>query len=120
MDFKEWLKEQEKTFVIAQIIGCVMLLFGLVYIFIHVGQKVSVTNLKPAINMVVGFFVALLGLILIAISYRIRWQHRVETKLNMLLWVTGMADEEESPCSGCCEECSEDCSNSEQEPKEEK
>lgn len=72
------------TFIIAQVLGCIMLVSGIVVILVQLPSKVSLANLKPLFNLLAGLAIAVIGLILVCISYRIRWMHRISKRLDSL------------------------------------
>lgn len=71
-----------KTFLIAQIAGLAFTLTGLVIVVIMAFQKVSVFNMKALFKMITGVVFALCGIILIGVSYGIRWKHRMVTRVG--------------------------------------
>ena len=50
----------------------------------NVGKGFVITNLKPIVLLVVGFFLFIIGAIIIDFTVRITWLRRLEQKLNSL------------------------------------
>ena len=71
-----------KTFLIAQIAGLVFMVTGLVIVVIMAFQKVSLFNMKALFKMITGVVFALCGIILIGVSYGIRWKHRMVERVS--------------------------------------
>ncbi len=71
-----------KTFLIAQILGLVLMVIGLVIVVIMAFQKVSLFNMKALFKMITGVVFALCGIILIGVSYGIRWKHRMVERVG--------------------------------------
>lgn len=67
----------KRTFIIAQIIGLSLTIVGLVIVIIMSQQKFGLTNLKPLFTMITGVVLALVGIIMIGVSYNIRWKRRM-------------------------------------------
>ena len=72
------------TFIAAQIAGLVLMVAGLVVIIIMAlsGKKFGLTNLKPLFTMITGIVLALVGIIMIGVSYGIRWKHRMVNRVT--------------------------------------
>ena len=73
-----------KTFLIAQIAGLVFTITGLVIVVIMAFQKVSLFNMKALFKMITGVVFALCGIILIGVSYGIRWKHRMVNRVGAI------------------------------------
>ena len=71
-----------KTFLISQIVGLAFMVIGLVIVVIMSFQKVSVFNMKALFKMITGVVFALCGIILIGVSYGIRWKHRMVERVG--------------------------------------
>ncbi len=71
-----------RSFIIAQIIGLVLTLVGLVIVIIMSQQKFGLTNLKPLFTMITGVVLAIVGLIIIGVSYNIRWKRRMLDRIT--------------------------------------
>ena len=71
-----------KTFVIAQIAGLALTAIGLTITIIMSGKKFGLTNLKPLFTLITGAVFALVGIIIVGVSYGIRWKHRMVTKVG--------------------------------------
>lgn len=71
-----------KTFVIAQISGLLLTVAGLIVIIIMSGKRFGLTNLKPLFTMITGVVIALVGIIMVGVSYGIRWKHRMVTRVG--------------------------------------
>ena len=71
-----------KTFVVAQISGLALTVAGLVVIIIMSTKKFGLTNLKPLFTMITGVVLALVGIIMVGVSYGIRWKHRMVTRMG--------------------------------------
>ena len=71
-----------RTFVVAQVAGLVMMLAGIVIVIIMAGQKFGLTNLKPLFTMITGVVFALVGIIMVGVSYGIRWKHRMVDRVS--------------------------------------
>lgn len=71
-----------KTFVIAQISGLALTAIGLTITIIMSGKKFGLTNLKPLFTLITGAVFALVGIIMVGVSYGIRWKHRMVTKVG--------------------------------------
>ena len=72
------------TFIAAQIGGLVLMAAGLVVIIVMAlsGKKFGLTNLKPLFTMITGVVLALVGIIMIGVSYGIRWKHRMVNRVT--------------------------------------
>lgn len=72
------------TFITAQIGGLVLMVAGLVVIIAMAlsGKKFGLTNLKPLFTMITGVVLALVGIIMIGVSYGIRWKHRMINRVT--------------------------------------
>ena len=72
------------TFIAAQIAGLVLMVAGLVVIIIMalLGKKFGLTNLKPLFTMITGIVLALVGIIMIGVSYGVRWKHRMVNRVT--------------------------------------
>ena len=46
------------------------------------GKKFGLTNLKPLFTMITGVVIALVGIIMVGVSYGIRWKHRMVTRVG--------------------------------------
>lgn len=73
-----------KTFLIAQIIGLAFMLTGLTIVVIMAFQKISVFNMKALFKMITGVVFALSGIILIGVSYTIRWKRRMIDRVTKI------------------------------------
>ena len=73
-----------KTFLIAQIIGLAFMLTGLTIVVIMSFQKISVFNMKALFKMITGVVFALSGIILIGVSYTIRWKRRMIDRVTAI------------------------------------
>jgi len=71
-----------RTFVVAQVAGLIMMLAGIVIIIIMAGKKFGLTNLKPLFTMITGVVFALVGIIMVGVSYGIRWKHRMVDRVS--------------------------------------
>lgn len=71
-----------KTFVIAQIAGLALTAIGLTITIIMSGKKFGLTNLKPLFTLITGAVFALVGIIIVGVSYGIRWKHRMVTRVG--------------------------------------
>ena len=65
-----------------QIAGLVLTVIGLVIVVIMAFQKVSLFNMKALFKMITGVVFALCGIILIGVSYGIRWKHRMVNRVS--------------------------------------
>ena len=72
------------TFIAAQITGLVLMVAGLIVIIIMAlsGKKFGLTNLKPLFTMITGIVLALVGIIMIGVSYGVRWKHRMVNRVT--------------------------------------
>ena len=73
-----------KTFLVAQIAGLAFTVIGLVIVVIMAFQKVSVFNMKALFKMITGVVFSLCGIILIGVSYGIRWKHRMVNRVEKI------------------------------------
>ena len=71
-----------KTFVIAQTAGLALTAIGLTITIIVSGKKFGLTNLKPLFTLITGAVFALVGIIMVGVSYGIRWKHRMVTRVG--------------------------------------
>ena len=71
-----------KTFVIAQTAGLALTAIGLTITIIMSGKKFGLTNLKPLFTLITGAVFALVGIIMVGVSYGIRWKHRMVTRVG--------------------------------------
>ena len=70
------------TFIVAQIGGLVMMTAGIIIICIMAGKKFGLTNLKPLFTMITGVVIAIVGIIMVGVSYGIRWKHRMVNRVS--------------------------------------
>ena len=73
-----------RTFVVAQVAGLVMLLAGITIVLIMAGKRVGLTNLKPLFTMITGAVFALVGIIMVGVSYGVRWKHRMVDRVSQI------------------------------------
>ena len=73
-----------RTFVVAQVAGLVMMLAGIVIVLIMAGKKFGLTNLKPLFTMITGVVFALVGIIMVGVSYGVRWKHRMVDRVTQI------------------------------------
>lgn len=71
-----------RTFVVAQSIGLLLTLAGLIIVLIMSGKKFGLTNLKPLFTMITGVVLALVGIIMVGVSYGIRWKRRMVDRVS--------------------------------------
>ena len=71
-------------FIAAQVVGLALTVIGLVTVVKMSQQKFGLTNLKPLFQMISGIVFAIVGVILIGVSYTIRWKHRVIKRLEAI------------------------------------
>ncbi len=71
-----------RSFIIAQIIGFTLTVVGLVIVIIMSQQKFGLTNLKPLFTMITGVVLAIVGLIIVGVSYNIRWKRRMLDRIT--------------------------------------
>lgn len=96
-------------FIAAQVVGLALTVIGLVTVVKMSQQKFGLTNLKPLFQMISGIVFAIVGVILIGVSYTIRWKHRVIKRLEAIEKALSL---QESKDAGT-EESSEDVASSE-------
>jgi len=73
-----------KTFLVAQLAGLVLTVIGLVIVIIMSFQKVSLFNMKALFKMITGAVFALCGVILIFVSYNVRWKHHMFSRVSAI------------------------------------
>ena len=78
------MKKYAKPFYIFATLGILLCLIGLILILANVGKSFAITNLKPIVTMAVGFFLFIIGAIVLDFTVRITWLRRLEQKLNSL------------------------------------
>ncbi len=78
------MKKYSPSFYIFISLGFLLCLAGLILILMNVGKGFVITNLKPIVLLVVGFFLFIIGAIIIDFTVRITWLRRLEQKLNSL------------------------------------
>jgi pilus assembly protein TadC len=78
------MKKYAKPFYIFAALGILLCLIGLILILANVGKQFAITNLKPIVTMAVGFFLFIIGAIVLDFTVRIAWLRRLEQKLNAL------------------------------------
>ena len=78
------MKKYSKPFYIFIALGLLLCLAGLILILLNVGKQFAITNLKPIVTMVVGFFLFIIGAIILDFTVRITWLRRLEQKLDSL------------------------------------
>ena len=78
------MKKYSPSFYIFISLGFLLCIAGLVLILMNVGKGFVITNLKPIVLLVVGFFLFIIGAIVIDFTVRITWLRRLEQKLNSL------------------------------------
>ena len=84
-----------KTFLIAQIVGLVFTIAGLVIVVYMSFQKVSVVKMNALFKMITGVVFALCGIILIGVSYGIRWKHRMINRVTEIEKKLGIQAEDD-------------------------
>lgn len=77
-------KVNSMTFIVAQLVGLSLMAIGIVVVVKMSGQKFGLTNLQPLFKMISGIVFAIVGVILVGVSYTIRWKHRVIDRLDSL------------------------------------
>lgn len=78
------MKKYSKVFIGFLAFGALLCVLGLVLILLNVGKPFAITNLKPIISLAVGFFLFIIGAIVLDFTVRISWMRRIEQKLEML------------------------------------
>lgn len=78
------MKKCSPVFIIFVILGTLLCIFGLVLMIVNLGKPFAITNLRPIVFLVAGFFVFIIGAIVIEMSFRIRWMRRIEKKVDQL------------------------------------
>ena len=78
------MKKYSPSFYIFISLGFLLCIAGLVLILMNVGKGFVITNLKPIVLLVVGFFLFIIGAIIIDFTVRITWLRRLEQKLNSI------------------------------------
>ena len=73
-----------RTFVVAQVAGLVMMLAGITIVLIMAGKRFGLTNLKPLFTMITGVVFALVGIIMVGVSYGVRWKHRMVDRVTQI------------------------------------
>ena len=73
-----------RTFVVAQVSGLVMMLAGITIVLIMAGKRFGLTNLKPLFTMITGAVFALVGIIMIGVTYTVRWKHRMVDRVTRI------------------------------------
>ena len=73
-----------RTFVVAQVSGLVMMLAGITIVLIMAGKRFGLTNLKPLFTMITGAVFALVGIIMIGVTYTVRWKHRMVDRVTQI------------------------------------
>ncbi len=78
------MKKFSPVFIVFVILGALLCILGLVLMIVNLGKPFSITNLRPVVFLVAGFFIFIIGAIVIEMSFRIRWMRRIEKKINQL------------------------------------
>ena len=73
-----------RTFVVAQIAGLIMMLAGITIVIIMAGKRFGLTNLKPLFTMITGVVFALVGIIMVGVSYGVRWKRRMVDRVSQI------------------------------------
>jgi hypothetical protein len=73
-----------RTFLVAQVSGLVMMLAGITIVLIMAGKRFGLTNLKPLFTMITGAVFALVGIIMIGVTYTVRWKHRMVDRVTQI------------------------------------
>ncbi len=78
------MKKFSPVFIVFVILGALLCILGLVLMIVNLGKPFSITNLRPVVFLVAGFFIFIIGAIVIEMSFRIRWMRRIEKKIDQL------------------------------------
>ena len=78
------MKKCSPVFIVFVILGALLCILGIAIMIINLGKQFSITNLRPIVFLVAGFFIFIIGAIVIEMSFRIKWMRRIEKKIDGL------------------------------------
>ena len=65
------------TFIVAQIGGLALMIAGIIIMIIFSREKLDAMHLKNLIQFITGAILAIVGIIMVGVSYGVRWKHRM-------------------------------------------
>ena len=72
------------TFIIAQIGGLALMIAGIIIMIIFSQEKLDAMHLKNVIQFVTGAILAIVGIIMVGVSYGVRWKHRMVNRVTAI------------------------------------
>lgn len=78
------MKRNSVLFILFVILGSLLCIGGLILMIVNLSKPFAINNLKPVVFLLAGFLLVIIGAIVIEMSFRIRWMHRIEHKLDEL------------------------------------
>ena len=72
------------TFIVAQIGGLALMIAGIIIKIIFSREKLDAMHLKNVIQFVTGAILAIVGIIMVGVSYGVRWKHRMINRVTAI------------------------------------
>ena len=72
------------TFIVAQIGGLALMIAGIIIMIIFSQEKLDAMHLKNVIQFVTGAILAIVGIIMVGVSYGVRWKHRMVGRVTAI------------------------------------
>lgn len=70
------------TFIVAQVGGLVLMIAGIIVMIIFSREKLDAMHLKNVIQFVTGAILSIVGIIMVGVSYGVRWKHRMINRVT--------------------------------------
>lgn len=70
------------TFIVAQVGGLTLMLAGIIIMIIMSQKKMDAMHLKNVIQFVTGAVLSIVGIIMVGVSYGVRWKHRMVNRVT--------------------------------------
>ena len=72
------------TFIVAQIGGLALMIAGIIIMIIFSREKMDAIHLKNLIQFITGAILAIVGIIMVGVSYGVRWKHRMVGRVTAI------------------------------------
>ena len=70
------------TFIVAQIGGLALMIAGIIVMIIMSQEKMDAMHIRNLLEFVTGAILAIVGIIMVGVSYGIRWKHRMVNRVT--------------------------------------
>ena len=72
------------TFIVAQVGGLALMIAGIIIMIIFSQEKLDAMHLKNVIQFVTGAILSIVGIIMVGVSYGVRWKHRMINRVTAI------------------------------------